>query len=45
MGSVVIRPGHVTLRIGEPIPTAGLSLQDRNRLTAQIREKVLELME
>ncbi len=45
MGSVVIRPGHVTLRIGEPIPTAGLSLQDRNRLTSQIREKVLQLME
>jgi 1-acyl-sn-glycerol-3-phosphate acyltransferase len=41
MGSAVIRPGKVRLRIGDPIPTAGLKLQDRARLTSLIRERIL----
>ena len=44
MGSFVVRPGRVTLRIGAPIPTTGLSLKDRSRLTEEIRDKILELV-
>ena len=44
MGSFVVRPGKVTLRIDPPFPTAGLTLKDRARLTANTRGRVLELM-
>jgi 1-acyl-sn-glycerol-3-phosphate acyltransferase len=44
MGSVMVRPGNVRLRIGDPIPTANLTLRDREALTRQIRERVLELL-
>ena len=43
MGSAEVRPGPVSLRLGDPIPTAGLSLPDRHRLTADIRARILEL--
>jgi len=39
------RPGHVTLRIGEPIPTENLTLKDRSRLTEQAREQIVALLE
>lgn len=42
-GSVTVRGGNVLLRIGEPIPTAGLAVRDHGRLTSQLRERVLEL--
>jgi 1-acyl-sn-glycerol-3-phosphate acyltransferase len=45
MGSLVVRPGKVVLRIGTPIPTTGLTLQDRSRLTAELRAKILALVE
>jgi 1-acyl-sn-glycerol-3-phosphate acyltransferase len=45
IGSFVVRPGQAALRIGEPIPTTGLTLQDRHRLTAAIRARILELTE
>ncbi len=45
MGSLVIRPGRVTLRIGDPIPTTGMTLKDRTRLTSEVRARILELME
>jgi 1-acyl-sn-glycerol-3-phosphate acyltransferase len=32
-----IRPGRVTLAVGEPLPVAGLSTRDRAALTAQLR--------
>lgn len=38
-----ISPGHVTVRVGQPIPTDGLTLRDRDRLSAQAREAVLAL--
>ena len=38
-----ISPGQVTVRVGQPIPTAGLTLRDRDRLSAQAREAVLGL--
>ncbi len=44
MGSFVVRPGKVNLRIGAPLSTAGLTLRDCSRLTAELREKILELM-
>lgn len=45
MGSAHVRSGHVTLRIGDPIPTASLKLQDRGQLTQQLYARVSELLE
>ncbi len=44
MGSAVLRRGSVRLRIGDPIPTAGLILKDRERLTNEAREQIVELL-
>jgi 1-acyl-sn-glycerol-3-phosphate acyltransferase len=44
MHSLHIRGGHVRLRIGEPIPTAGLHVRDRGRLNALLRERIAELI-
>ena len=44
MHSLTVRPGHVTLRVGDPIPTADLTMQDRAMLTKQLRERVGELL-
>jgi 1-acyl-sn-glycerol-3-phosphate acyltransferase len=44
MGSAIVRPGKVTLRVGDPISTEGLSLKDRQRLTDEVRERVLSLL-
>lgn len=44
-GSFRIRPGHIKIRVGEPIPTSGLEHQDRGRLLDSARNSVLELME
>lgn len=43
MDSLLVRGGEARLRIGEPIPTAGLTIHDHRRLTQQLRERVLEL--
>jgi 1-acyl-sn-glycerol-3-phosphate acyltransferase len=43
MGSLLVKPGRVTLRIGEPIPTAGMGIQDRRRLTRLLEERVAGL--
>ena len=43
MHSVHLRPGHVVLRIGEPIATDSLTLSDRGRLTQELRDRVAEL--
>ena len=43
MGSAIVRPGRVHLRVGDPIPTAGMKSHDRERLTGRLREKVVEL--
>jgi 1-acyl-sn-glycerol-3-phosphate acyltransferase len=45
MGSLLIRPGKVRMRIGDPIPTAGLTLQSRSALTARLRAQVVAMME
>lgn len=37
-GSLLIRPGTVRVRFGEPIPVAGLGVDDRNELTEKAWE-------
>lgn len=44
MHSVHMKGGLVVLRVGDPIPTAGLTLRDRGRLTAEVRESVTSLL-
>jgi 1-acyl-sn-glycerol-3-phosphate acyltransferase len=43
MGSVHVRPHAVTVRIGDPIPTAGMKLDARSELSQTLRLKVAEL--
>lgn len=43
-GGTVMRGGDVTIRIGEPIPTVHLTLADRQKLTAQMRNSLKELL-
>jgi 1-acyl-sn-glycerol-3-phosphate acyltransferase len=43
-GSRIIRPAHVTVRVGEPIETAGLQLDDRDALIARVRERIAGLL-
>jgi 1-acyl-sn-glycerol-3-phosphate acyltransferase len=44
MGSLHIRPGKVSLRVGDPIPTAGMKPHDRGALTQLLHERVAELL-
>jgi 1-acyl-sn-glycerol-3-phosphate acyltransferase len=44
MGSIHIRRGTATLRVGDPIPTAGLKLADRERLNERLYREVAELL-
>ena len=43
-GSAVVQPVDVTVRIGEPIPTAGLTLADRDALITRVRSEVQKLL-
>ena len=43
-GSGWIRPGAVTMKIGEPISTSGLSLKERRDVTAELRERICALL-
>jgi hypothetical protein len=36
---------QVTVRIGRPVPTAGLTLNERDALIAQVRGEVQRLLE
>ncbi len=45
IGSVHVRGGTVDFAVGEAIPTAGLTLKDREALTALMRERVVKLLE
>ncbi len=45
MGSVHVRPHAVTVRIGDPISTAGMKLDARAELNQTLRRKVAELIE
>ena len=44
MGSGVVKPGRVTLRVGDPIATEGLTLKDRQAITDRVRESVSQLL-
>jgi 1-acyl-sn-glycerol-3-phosphate acyltransferase len=44
-GSGIVQTGKVTMRIGDPIPTAQASPRDRLRLTEELRQRVLALLE
>jgi 1-acyl-sn-glycerol-3-phosphate acyltransferase len=39
-GSALVRPVRVSVRIGAPIPTAGLTLDDRDELIARVRREI-----
>ena len=43
-GSLVIQPVHVRVRLGEPVETAGLTLDDRDTLTQTVRARVAGLL-
>jgi 1-acyl-sn-glycerol-3-phosphate acyltransferase len=43
-GSAVVRPVVVTVRIGRPIPTTGLTLADRDDLIQRVRTEVQNLL-
>ena len=43
-GSPIVRPVRVSVRIGTPIPTAGLTLNDRDALIARVRGEVQRLL-
>jgi 1-acyl-sn-glycerol-3-phosphate acyltransferase len=38
-----IRPGKVRVTIGNPVPTASLSLEDRGELAHEVRKQIVEL--
>lgn len=44
MGSLRVHPGRARLLVGDPIPTGGLTLQDRHRLTEELRERIAQLL-
>lgn len=43
-GSGKVMPGNVEVRIGEPVPTSGLTLRDRAKLTAELRDRIEHLL-
>jgi 1-acyl-sn-glycerol-3-phosphate acyltransferase len=43
-GSAIVRPVHVSVRIGEPIATAGLTMDDRDRLIERVRFAIRGLL-
>jgi 1-acyl-sn-glycerol-3-phosphate acyltransferase len=44
MGSIHLRGGHAELRVGAPIPTAGLTLSDREALTQKMHAEIQRLL-
>lgn len=43
-GSALIRAGEVSIDIGEPIPTAGLTVDDRDALVERVRGRMVDLL-
>jgi 1-acyl-sn-glycerol-3-phosphate acyltransferase len=43
-GSAIVRPATVSVRIGEPVETRELTLDDRDRLIASVRERIEALV-
>jgi 1-acyl-sn-glycerol-3-phosphate acyltransferase len=44
MGSIHLRSGRVTVRVGEPIPTKGMTIRNREELTARLHSAVAEML-
>ena len=44
-GSAIVRPAQVSIRVGRPIPTAGLTIDDRDDLIARVRSEMQKLLE
>jgi 1-acyl-sn-glycerol-3-phosphate acyltransferase len=42
--SGMVRSGSVTMRIGPPLPTEGLKLHDRDHVTQELRDRIVELL-
>ena len=40
VGSIIIRPGPVELRVGKPIPTTGLRSRDAEQLLVELRDRI-----
>ena len=43
-GSSIVRPVHVTVRIGEPVETASLDVDQRDRLIQEVRQRIEALL-
>jgi len=43
MGSIVVKPAPVVLRVGEPIKAGGQNMHDRHSLNEELRRRVAEL--
>ncbi len=44
-GSGQVRSGSVTMRIGDPIPTDQVQLRDRGRITAELRDRIVSMLD
>ena len=44
-GSPIVRPVHVTVRIGRPVVTEGLGIEQRDELIARVRAEVQNLLQ
>ena len=44
-GSPIVRPVKVTVRVGKPIATKGLTLDDRDELIGRVRGEVQKLLD
>jgi 1-acyl-sn-glycerol-3-phosphate acyltransferase len=43
-GSAIVRPVMMSVRIGVPVPTAGLTLDDRDQLIEEVRARIAALV-
>ena len=43
-GSPIVRPASVTVRIGKPVPTAGMTLDERDELIAVVRGRIEQML-
>jgi 1-acyl-sn-glycerol-3-phosphate acyltransferase len=44
MHTTRVRPGNAKIVIGDPIPTADMTIKDRDRLTALLHERIAETL-
>ncbi|HEY3739427.1 MAG TPA: lysophospholipid acyltransferase family protein [Bryobacteraceae bacterium] len=43
--SGIVKAGKVTIRVGEPVATANLTLKDRERVTEQVRQQIASMLD